>query len=99
MKEQEAPPCQQHRKPCENNGDVNEPALIGFEDLSTLHALIYDPIDRTMVGAEFVLSGIKHEDVEAAKGFFLRYSGDEPLERTPIGEVLRRPASTSVGCG
>lgn len=63
----------------------------GFEDVSTLHALIDDASDWIMVGTDVILSGIKNEDVETAKGYFLHYSGDELLERTPYGEVLRRP--------
>ena len=54
----------------------------GFEDLSTLHAFISDPVDQAMAGTEFVLTGVKDQDVVAAKNLFLRYSGDENLEST-----------------
>lgn len=63
----------------------------GFEDVSTLHALIENTRHPQMVGTDVILSGIRDEDVETAKGFFLRYSGDELLERTQNGDVLRRP--------
>lgn len=62
----------------------------GFEDLTTLHALIDDPSDPAMVGTDVVLDGIKDGDVESAKGLFLYYSGDELIEHTPHGDVLRR---------
>lgn len=68
----------------------------GFEDLSTLHALIDDPNDSKMIGTEVVLCGIKDEDVKVAKSLFLRWSGDEILERTEYGEVLRRPEGRKV---
>lgn len=68
----------------------------GFEDVSTLHALIDDPDSTEMVGTEVILSGIRDQDIEMAKGFFLRYSGDEVLERTQYGEVLRRPKGSRV---
>lgn len=63
----------------------------GFEDLSTLHALIDEPSDATMVGTDVMLTGIQDSDVETAKGYFLRFSSDHLLERTPYGEVLQHP--------
>lgn len=61
----------------------------GFEDLRTLHALISDPSDPDMAGTDVVLSGVKDEDIERAKGFFLQYAGEEVLDSTPNGSVLR----------
>jgi hypothetical protein len=37
-----------------------------------------------------VLTGVVDEDVETAKGFFLRYSGERLLESTDYGDVLAR---------
>lgn len=63
----------------------------GFDDIVTLHAIIHDPSDPNMLGTDFVLSGVKDEDIEQAKDFFLQFSGDEILEKTSYGSVLRPP--------
>lgn len=67
----------------------------GFEDIRTLHALISDPSEPNMVGTDVVLTGVKDEDIEKAKGFFLQYAGEEVLARTPNGSVLRRRGKTA----
>lgn len=43
-----------------------------------------------MSGTDIAVGGIRDEDVAAAKALFLRYSGDEVLERTALGAALRR---------
>jgi hypothetical protein len=48
-----------------------------------------------------LLTGVKDAEIEAAKGFFLRYSGERLLESTEYGQVLarsdqRRPARVYV---
>src|SRR5262245_29688757 len=63
----------------------------GFEDITTLHALVDDTaVDPAMRGTDVALDGVSDDDIETAKGFFLRYSGDSVLEQTPVGEVLQR---------
>jgi hypothetical protein len=62
----------------------------GFSDVVTLHALIHPPADPYLVGTDFVLSGLKNEDMAEARDFFLHYSGDEVLEQTRYGVVLRK---------
>ncbi len=62
----------------------------GFPDVVTLHALISRPSDPRRIGTDVVLTGVADEDVETAKGFFLRYSGERPLESTEHGDVLAR---------
>jgi hypothetical protein len=62
----------------------------GFEDLSTLHALISPASDPAMVGTDVILEGVSDEEIAEAKSFFLRYSDDELLEHTTVGDVLRR---------
>lgn len=66
-----------------------------FSDVITLHACISDPSDPAFVGTEFVLKGCSEEDVENAKRLFLRFSGEEVLERTPYGEVLRKTGTVA----
>ena len=77
---------------CSRHGDITirKERKHGFEDLTTLHALIDEPSDSEMVGTDVALEGVTDRDIERAKGLFLRYSGDELLERTQYGEVLRR---------
>jgi hypothetical protein len=69
---------------------IDSVAKHGFDDILTLHAVVDDPADSDMVGTEVILSGLKREDVDTAKGFFLKYSGDVELEPTRYGSVLQR---------
>lgn len=66
-----------------------------FSDVITLHACISDPSDHAFVGTEFILKGCADEDIEKAKRLFLRFSGEETLERTQYGEVLRKAGKAS----
>ena len=61
----------------------------GFEELVTLHVAVAPPPEG-FAGTEFVLTGLQRADVERAKGYFLRFSGERVLEETPYGEVLER---------
>jgi hypothetical protein len=63
----------------------------GFADLKTLHVVVDPPSDPALIGTDVALRGAGDEDLAAAKTLFLRYAGDELLERTPYGAVLRRP--------
>ena len=61
----------------------------GFTNVKTLHALIQSPSDPHRTGTEFIITGVKDEDVAKAKDFFLQYSGDEVVAKTTYGAVLR----------
>ncbi len=61
----------------------------GFADLKTLHAMIQTPSNPQQSGTEFILAGVKDEDIAKAKDFFLQYSGDEVVSQTLYGSVLR----------
>lgn len=61
----------------------------GFE-VETLHAVFNDPIDNSMIGTEFIFSGINDDHVEKAKGMFLNFNNLELLEKTSYGEVYRK---------
>lgn len=65
----------------------------GFEDLRTLHVRVDPPGDTSFVGTEITLTAARDEDIAEAKGLFLRYAGDEELEGTRYGAVLRRGGS------
>jgi len=62
----------------------------GFEDITTLHAVITKPWDRDLIGTDVRLAGVRDDDVEAAKSLFRHYAGDELLETTEYGVVLQR---------
>lgn len=74
---------------------IDSVAKHGFDDILTLHAVVDDPADSDMVGTEVILSGLKREDVDTAKGFFLKYSGDVELEPTRYGSVLQREGKSA----
>jgi hypothetical protein len=62
----------------------------GFPDVVTLHALVSAPSDPQFTGTDVVLDGVTDDQVEEAKRFFLRYSGEALLENTEYGDVLAR---------
>ena len=62
-----------------------------FEDIETLHGLIYPP-ERDIEGTDVVLEGITESQIDQAKSNFLRFTDDELLEETKFGEVYASPA-------
>jgi hypothetical protein len=72
-------------------------AKAGFSDVVTLHASVSQPDDPKMIGTEVLLRSVTDGDVEEAMSFFLRYSGDEVLEKTKYGEVLDRSSGSETG--
>jgi hypothetical protein len=67
----------------------------GFEDIMTLHAYVAPPSDPKFIGTEFVLDGVKDDDMEKAKDLFLKFSGESSVEKTNYGEVLRKKGTTA----
>ncbi len=63
---------------------------IGFTDIFTLHAVIEEPLDPKFIGTEFELIGTTDEEIEDAKKLFLKFSGEEILESTKQGQVVRK---------
>lgn len=61
-----------------------------FDDVVTLHAAVQSSPDPTMVGTMIMLPGLSDEQMTRAKSFFLRFSDEETLESTRIGDILRR---------
>lgn len=72
----------------------------GFDDVVTLHAVVSPPKDPTLRGTKIVLDNLPDIEMVKAKAFFLRFSDEEVLESTRIGDVLRkkdgRPARVYV---
>jgi hypothetical protein len=66
-----------------------------FSDVITLHACISAPFDPAFVGTEFIIKGCIIDEIEKAKRLFLRFSGEESLEKTQYGEVLRKVGKVS----
>jgi hypothetical protein len=62
----------------------------GFDDITTLHALINEPFDATMTGTDVVIDKLADKDMAAAKGLFLRFSDETPPETTRHGQVLTK---------
>jgi hypothetical protein len=65
-------------------------AKSNFADVKTLHAAIGAPSEPKRRGTEFILGGLKGRDMAAARDYFLRFAGDEELERTEFGSILLR---------
>jgi len=68
----------------------------GFEDITTLHASISLPSDKNFQGTQFTLEGCTDKDIEIAKSFFLKFSGETPLEETPYGSVLKKSKQSKI---
>jgi hypothetical protein len=67
-----------------------------FNDVCTLHAVISSPDDPRLVGTDFIFRGLKDSDIAAAKNFFLKFSGEEVLDTTRYGQILRRDAKRNA---
>ena len=62
----------------------------GFENITTLHAVISDPSDPNIIGTDFVIEGCSDGDIDNAKNLFLIFSGDKVLEKTEYGDILEK---------
>jgi hypothetical protein len=66
----------------------------GFDNIVTLH-VEYDDSNTDIRGTEFILRGVSEADMTKAKLLFLKFAGDEILETSTYGQVLRRKGSTA----
>ncbi len=64
----------------------------GFSDIVTLH-VEYDDSSNEMRGTDFVLDGVTEADMAKAKSLFLKFAGEEILETSAYGQILRRNGS------
>jgi hypothetical protein len=69
-----------------------EAAKNGFEDVITLQAAVRPASSPQMAGSDFELQGISAADIQAAKAFFLRFSGERVVDSTPHGQILEKAA-------
>ena len=75
------------------HGDISlrRAAKSDFADVKTLHAAITPASEPKRRGTDFLLRGLSDADMAAARDYFLRFAGDEELEPTELGSILRRP--------
>lgn len=76
-------------------GDItlSKTAKEGFADIITLHANIADPTDAGIIGTEFIIDGATDEDISKAKNLFLKFTGEQILESTKVGDVVNKVGS------
>ena len=60
-----------------------------FGTIVTLH-VEYDDTPTGTQGTEFILHGVTDSDMTQAKSLFLKFSGEQVLETTRYGQILRR---------
>lgn len=65
----------------------------GFDDIVTLHANILPSSDKEFQGTEFILQTCPDIEIEKAKNLFLRFSGEKVLEKTPVGQVIKKKSN------
>lgn len=67
----------------------------GFEDIQTLHVSIDEPKNPEMEGTEFFLGGVDIDEIDKAKELFLEYTGEEIIESTFYGDIIRKDGETA----
>ncbi len=75
---------------------IDKSSKHGFEDVITLHAVISFASEPEMVGTKIILEGCTEDDVEKAKSLFLKFSGEQLLEKTKFGEILKRDLVSKI---
>ncbi len=79
-------------------GDVtiDKSSKHGFEDVVTLHAIISPASEPDIVGTKVILDGCTKDDIEKAKSLFLKFSGEQMLEKTQYGEILKKDSISKI---
>jgi len=62
----------------------------GFADIITLHASISEPTEPNLVGTEFIIESVTDEDISKAKNLFLKFTGEQIIETTKYGSVVKK---------
>ncbi len=60
-----------------------------FDEIETLH-IVYDDAPVDIRGTEFILDGVSKEDMDLAKSLFMVFAGENVIETTPYGQIMRR---------
>lgn len=76
-------------------GDItlSKAAKEGFADIITLHANISEPTDNKFIGTEFIIDGATDDDITKAKNLFLKFTGEQILEKTKAGDIVNKVGS------
>jgi hypothetical protein len=76
-------------------GDItlSKTAKEGFADIITLHANISDATDDKFIGTEFIIDGTTDDDITKAKNLFLKFTGEQILEKTKGGDIVNKVGS------
>jgi hypothetical protein len=79
-------------------GDITlgQIAKAGFNDVITLHAIVHTPRDKSLVGTDVSLRKASDKDMFEAKRFFLKFSGEQVLEATNLGQILRKASGAKA---
>ncbi|MDQ8758024.1 ATP-binding protein [Sphingosinicella sp. LHD-64] len=75
---------------------VVEKAKHGFDDVVTLHAEVGPSARPDYVGTKITLAGLRDSEMDEAKRFFLKFSGEMVLEETSVGQILGRKDGQSA---
>jgi hypothetical protein len=76
-------------------GDItlSKTAKEGFADIITLHANISAPTDDRFIGTAFIIDGATDDDITKAKNLFLKFTGEQILEKTKAGDIVNKVGS------
>lgn len=75
---------------------LTKAAKHGFDDVITLQAAVSRPVNKRFSGTDIELEGVSAEEVQAARQFFLRFSGERVAEETRFGQILERAKGRSA---
>lgn len=75
-----------------SHGDITltKTSKKGFEDIITLHACIEEPTDPNLIGTEVIIGGVTDDDILKAKNLFLRFSAENTIESTRLGDIVEK---------
>lgn len=68
---------------------LREEQKYGFQDITTLH-VEYDDTRINIQGTEFILYGVKDEEMAKAKSLFLKFVGVKIVEGNLYGQILQK---------
>jgi hypothetical protein len=73
---------------------LREVSKHGFDNIITLH-VEYDDTPQSIPGTEFILNGVTDAQMTKAKSLFMCFAGEQTLDKTPYGEIMRRQSDTA----
>jgi len=67
----------------------------GFDNIHTLHVLVKENDDKNFEGTEFILDGVKEQEIIDAKNLFLNFLNLRILESNKYGEIIKKEEEES----